>query len=215
MKETPKANLAEIVTTTARLIGEHKIYAGVLFFIMLAQAFAESMGISMVVPLLSLVIETSAPNQAIFGIINRIINLSPEKWKLLFVLAIMCGLVGTKSLMAILNDIFSNKFIWLLREEWSSRIFQNYLQTSVKKFSTQKQGVLINNVIVEPQLASKSVKFILEVLSKIIISSFLLFVLLQANWKITLSLILLGLIAFILTMKRTYSFSMKVGKKLQ
>ena len=169
-----KINFKEMFVIINNLIRGHRLYAIALFIVMLVQAFAESMGISMVVPLLSLVVETNPPDHALFGLLNRIINIVPLQWKLAFALFIMCALVGTKAFMAILNDILSNKFIWLLREEWSNKIFRNYLESSIKSLSTQKQGTLINNIIVEPQLASKSVKFILEVLSKIIIGAFLL-----------------------------------------
>jgi len=214
MDKKQHMGLGETLRMMNELLLGHRLYTILLFVVILAQALAESIGVSMMVPLLSQVVDTGAPNQAVFGVLNRFIDLFPQQWRLLAMLVLLCSVVGFKSIVAILNDIVSNRFIWLLREEWSVRIFASYLRAPVKTLVTQKQGALMNNVVVEPQLASKAVKFILEVAGKLVIGTFLLLVLVQAQWQITLAMIGLGAMAFLFTMRRTYGYSIGVGQKL-
>src|SRR4030042_3291547 len=78
---------------------------------------------------------------------------------------------------------------------------------------SQKQGTLLNNLLTEPAIASKSLQQIIGFLSSCIQSVFLYGLIFFINWRITLIITITAAVVIFLTRKITYNYSLGVGRK--
>ena len=184
-----------------------------MFVVMLLAALAESLGLSLILPLLSGLVGGSELSGRAAELTAYCLSFFSPRYQLIGLLCALSAAFIVKNLLIILSKGMTVNFVFKLRQEWSTRVLANYLNAGYHAIIARKQGALINNVVTEPMRASKSIRLMLEMLAKIILSLNLLVVLLLVNFKITLALVVVGMFVFYLVKYRIQSYSVRFGRR--
>ena len=198
------------------LLRDHRFLGISLFFVMLLAAFSEGVGLSLIIPVLSLVTGKIDTDGELSSYTYFVLTLIPEQNRLQWLLVLLVLVFGVKALLLTLRTGMATNFAFKLRESWSTEIFGQYMHGPYAKVIEQKQGALINNVMVEPFRASKGVIFLMDGLNQFILAITLFGLLFVAQWKFALALSVIGVGLVLLLKGSTHRFSVKLGKqKLQ
>lgn len=100
-----------------------------------------------------------------------------------------------------------------IKQTLCGRIFNTYLHNEFSFYQGQKQGVLINNLINETERVDNAVVFLLQYLNQIVMSAALIAVMIVLSWKISLAIMVLGVVVYLSIRKIVFEFSDKTGKK--
>jgi ABC-type multidrug transport system fused ATPase/permease subunit len=192
--------------------GKYKKQAVVLFFVIIAAAVTETLGLWVILPLLDIIINSQASTD-VPSFFVTFLNFFPHSHHLLVVCAVAISLVAAKSIFFLLRTYWSIKFISNMRKYWSAGVMRTYMYSKFPSLIRQKKGVLLNNVINEPVLASKALRDITDFLAKAIISLAIIIVLLAVNWKITVVVTLFSIVIVMMVRRVTHEYSYAVGKK--
>jgi len=194
------------------LIEGHTKYALILFIIMLLAAIAEGVGLSLVLPLLSGLVGIKDYSSN-FSEYILILSPLPEKYRIEGLLLFLLIVFFLKSVLMVLHRGLSVNFAMQLRETWSNKIFSKYLGMPYEKIMNQRRGESINNIVIEPFRASKSITMLLELGSKLTLSITLLTLLLLTEWKFTLLVAFGGGTIFYFLRNIIDRYSIKFGKE--
>jgi ABC-type multidrug transport system fused ATPase/permease subunit len=195
------------------IIRDFRWSAALLFLIMIACSVSETIGLGLVMPFLEIISTQNADHLRKVPYINSFLSLFPANYALLAVGGLMVTLIMLKNILFVLGTGFSVIFVNRLRKIWTLSIMEKYMYAEYPFHVSQKQGILLNNLIREPNIAAKAIYNIIEFSSQLILFAFLYALVLLVNWKITLIMSLFGgvLIAFVINVSNKYSTS--VGKQ--
>jgi ABC-type multidrug transport system fused ATPase/permease subunit len=195
------------------IISDFRWSAALLFLIMITCSVAETIGLGLVMPFLEIITTQNADHLREVPYMKNFLKFFPANYALLVVGSLIVTLIMLKNILFVLRTGFSVIFVNRLRKIWTLSIMEKYMYADYPYHVTQKQGVLLNNLIREPQIAAKAIHNIIEFSSQLILFAFLYALVLLVNWKITLIMSLFGgvLIAFVIHVSNKYSTS--VGKK--
>jgi len=190
----------------------YKYSALFLFFLILASSFSESLGLGMILPLLEVI---TSPGDATPSVkyLAPILQHFPHQYRLLIISMMFVGFILTKNILFVLRTGFSVNFVYRFRKLWANSIMEKYMHAEYSYLLSFRQGVLINNLIIEPSRAAKLLQHFIEFFSKLILCLFLYGLLLFANWKITLIITIVAGIVMMITRKLTYEYSLGIGQK--
>ena len=173
---------------TRNIYGPFGRSALLLFVILLAATFFETLSIGMIFPLLQMLIR---PEKTI-PIVSWMLQAFDKQHHLMIICLTMLILVGGKCCFTMLKRFYSSYFINNLRCYWASEIKTKYLFSRYVDVIRQKPGVLINNLLQETSFASKALRDSVDLLANALITIGVIILLLLVNWRITL---IVGLIA--------------------
>ena len=182
MLKNKKRNLFKL----KQLVHGHTRYGVLLFVVMVLAAVAEAFGLSLVLPLLSGLVGVEGNSADFLKYADFLLSPIPSAYRIEALLFALVVVFLCKSVLMILHHGMAINFAMHLREKWSEKIFSKYLHAKYTDILSQKQGALINNIIIEPLRASKSITMFLELLSKLLLSVTLFSMLLLTDWRITL-----------------------------
>lgn len=180
----------------------------ILFIVMFLVALSETVGLSLIVPVLNVIMEGDL-SEGVGKYLGPFLLLFPQQKIILGIIVLFLFLSIIKAMLQILESYLSCSLSWNLSERWYNKIMEHYLMGSYSFILDHKQGVLLNNLINEPSSAAQSILRVLQLLSKMIISVFLYGLLWLANWQVTaiLSVISLFILLMIQRISKTYSES--------
>jgi subfamily B ATP-binding cassette protein MsbA len=145
---------------------------------------------------------------------SKISIILPGSSNLIAICIIILIVILIKNSLLYVKAVLSVYFQASLKKYWSARIMEKYINAEYDYIVTQKRGTLINNLINEPMIASsKFIGQLIEYVSKIVMSLGIYCIMFVVNWKITLSLSLLGMFFLFLFWKFTTALSVSIGKK--
>lgn len=193
-------------------VGNFRRAAIFLFFIILATAVSESVGLWILLPFLEIAINAKTYSGS-FGYFADFINLFPEEQHLAVVSCLLFILILVKCFFLLLQNYYTIKFITDLRRYWASGVFDKYLHSKFEILAKYRQGTLLNNIIYEPSFATKSIREIVDFVAKATLSLFIFVVLITVNWRVTMLLVFMLLVVAALTWQATSKFSFSIGKK--
>lgn len=198
----------------SKIINENKLLSFCLMCLTLLCSIAETLGLGMLMPLMELIVDSSPSTDGWLQHFTPIISqLFPEK----YLMVSLCGIIALffllKNILIVVNSGYTSYFVYRLRKHWQALVMKKYMYSKYSYFYYQKQGVLLNNLVIEPARGAKALQLLVEYLSKIILSISLYALMLIANWKITLVITFLGGLLFLLINKLTQSYSNKVGER--
>jgi ABC-type multidrug transport system fused ATPase/permease subunit len=193
--------------------GPFKKSAIILFFIILIAALSETLGLGMILPLLQTVLDPQSGYTGATRYLAPVLNLFPKKFNLLLVCGMTIILILIKNLFTFLQIYYSNRFMTSFRRYWSSGIMETYIYSKFASLVIEKQGVLLNNIVQEPTYASKALRDLIDFFAKCIISFFILMLLLEVNWLITLAVCFISALIVFILRRITHNYAMNVGKK--
>lgn len=184
-----------------------------LLFLMISSSFFEMIGLGMILPLLEVIINPNNAESASLIILQPILQFFPEYYKLLVLCSMLIIFYLLKNILLILKNGYSYHFIFRYRQLWSNEIMKKYIKADYSYLLSQKQGKLVNNLIIEPEKSAHLLRYFIEFISKIVTCIFLTNLMLIADWKITIFLMIISMFIFIVLRKTTYRYSISVGEK--
>lgn len=196
--------------------GPYKKYALVMLFIMIIAALSEALGLGLIIPFVGTLLGESATteNIKVVSFFNQFFErLFPENQRLIGISVIIFITFLLKNIFIYLSSVLSVHFKNTLRKFWSSQIMEKYINGEYAYLLSQKRGILINNLINEPMVASKFVGQLTQYILRVIIALSIYSVMLITNWKVTLSLTFVLLLILSLFWKASSRFSIESGKK--
>jgi len=194
------------------LLDGYRGFVFLLFIVVLFSSVAESLGLSMVLPLLSGLIGSSELSGRAARFLFIFANF-PKQYQVLGLLGVLTVAFIVKNILRVLQTGMAAHLTGSLRREWATKVMNNYLTAQYHAVIARRQGVLINNVVTEPHFASKAIRFMLVIGSKLILSFNLLLVLLFVNYQVTLALSITGGLIFYLTKYKLQNYSSRFGRQ--
>jgi len=194
-----------------KLVTGHKKLALVLFTALVGGAFFESAGLSLLLPLLSNIVNVADGEGGRF--IGPLLALFPEDYKLEAILLLLILTFFLKTVLLLSYRGLSTRFAMNLRERWANKLFSSHLHAAYAEIISKKHGTMVNNIAVEPLLAARAMNVLLLLLSKLLLALLMLGLLLLTNWKITLVTIAFGAGFFFVLRKVTSHYSQVFGSR--
>ncbi len=196
-----------------RLLAGHWRLAIVLFFLMLAVALSESLGLALVMPLVSTIAGTEPASGILGQFAGRLPDLLPLEDNLIAILLLLSGAFLIKGVLAVISRGLTVYFSLRLRRDWALRLYEHYLTARYPVLAAQKTGIVIHNVASEPYRASKAIVLLMDFANQIVMVFVLTIVMLMADWRATLLIGAVAAIIFLMIRRGTYLASVKFGKR--
>lgn len=194
------------------VLGPEKKAAFIVLGIILFSAFVECFGISLILPILQVV--TYGEIQGKFSsFLTPFISLFPQKHTLVILSVLFLAVITVKCFATIMRIIISKKFVWQLRLQWISRIFEKYMRSEYMFILNHKQGELLNNLVSETQMAALCFSQIIDFVAKLILVIALVATSLLINWQITIILLVVIGSLLLLTYHISHKFAQRIGKR--
>lgn len=193
---------------------EHKKKTAItLLFLMIFSSLLEVLSLGIILPIIEIIISDDFKNINFFNF-DRYFDSSIHLTKvhaLSIVLFIFLFFIISKNLIVHIRNKVHASLSFGLRGYWMEKLFKKYLYANYSFIIDNKQGTLINNVLVETEKAQICIKFIIHFLSALILFNFMLITLFLISWKTTLIMLLIALIFGFLTHNLIGAYSKKVG----
>lgn len=182
---------------------------------MLLASVTESMGLALVLPLISSLTGVPEGNGMVAEISIKLRGFIPDGIELEGLVALLALAFLLKGTLLVLTRGAADYFSFRLREDWATQVFEHYLRARYAYTTSQRQGAMVNNITLEPYRAARAITVLLDFLNRIILASVLLTVLLFTNWQTTIAISLAGALLFFAVRKSTFRYSLHFGKLRQ
>jgi ABC-type multidrug transport system fused ATPase/permease subunit len=182
---------------------------------MLLASVTESMGLALVLPLISSLTGVPEGNGMVAEISIKLREFIPDGIELEGLVALLALAFLLKGALLVLTRGAADYFSFRLREDWATQVFEHYLRARYAYTTSQRQGAMVNNITLEPYRAARAITVLLDFLNRIILASVLLTVLLFTNWQTTIAISLAGALLFFAVRKSTFRYSLHFGKLRQ
>ena len=182
---------------------------------MLLASVTESMGLALVLPLISSLTGVPEGNGMVAEISIKLREFIPDGIELEGLVALLALAFLLKGTLLVLTRGAADYFSFRLREDWATQVFEHYLRARYAYTTSQRQGAMVNNITLEPYRAARAITVLLDFLNRIILASVLLTVLLFTNWQTTIAISLAGALLFFAVRKSTFRYSLHFGKLRQ
>jgi len=174
------------------VISPFKSQALVLFIVTLLAAGSEVIGLSLIMPFLGIAIKGEV-SHGMARFLSPVFNLWPNVDRLIVVMFLLFFFILAKSVLMVYQVYLRSNFVWKLNERWNNIIMSKYLNGTFSYFVNQKQGVLLHNVLQEPGLAARALLQLIQFITKLTLLLALLVLLILTDWRIAVSLVILGM----------------------
>jgi ABC-type multidrug transport system fused ATPase/permease subunit len=181
--------------------------AAALFLILLSMALAESVGLSLIFPIIRTMTGEELP-----GFMKPFFP-STARGGLPVLLAIFLAILSIKFLLTLIKVYYSKKFVWGLRLSLMQRLFQKHLHADYAFLADRKQGEMMNNLLNETHRGALCLSQTIEFLSKSLLAAALYITLLCFHWQTTLFMTGAVGILLALTHKISKRYSRDFGAK--
>jgi len=180
---------------------------------MLLAAVAEVLGLSMVIPLFSVILDITPPDQDITRHVERVVSLLPENSQIEYLISILVLLFIIRTALSVLRHAMAVDLGWRLEEQWTRGIFIGYLRGPYRKFVDTPQGKLVSNCRREPKRAARIIVGVADLAARSILSLLLLGSLFLVNWYVTSFILVVGIGIFYITRKSLGDYSSRFGER--
>jgi len=196
-----------------QLLYGYRGYALGLFFVMISVSCAEAFGLSLILPILSYLVDQNSKIGEMTQYIDFYLNYFQPDNRIFALLGVLIFVFLLKSLLGILHIGMSTYLAMKLMEKSSGKILISYLSAKYRYVMNQKHGIMFHNTSIEPFRASKSIIDLLNLFSKIGTATAIFVMLLIINWKATIVIGTIGMIIMYVMKNYTYNYSLKFGKQ--
>jgi subfamily B ATP-binding cassette protein MsbA len=164
----------------------HPVQFAWVFIAMMVYAVMETVSLSLLIPVMSLILEEQ-PLPIAAKYLDPLYGLFPHQKPLHILLVLMVVLTVAKSIIELLKAYGTSHLSWKLYEYWTNTILQKYLYSPFSYIIAQRQGTLVTNLN-EPGPAAKTMIAFFELLTTLIVVTFLYASLWLVHWRGTLIL---------------------------
>lgn len=174
-------------------------------------ALIETMGIGMVIPLISIIMDPEYLDK-IRGFIPIIKNYSNKEIILSF-LVLLCSIFVLKNILYLFYVYWSQKFNANIRKDLTDTLYNNFINQKYN-FHLKKSSIeLIKNINIDAEDIRFGMYHFFSGIAEFFICIFLLFLLLFFNFKLTLIVIISCFVIFLIYKFFIKRISVKVGEK--
>jgi ABC-type multidrug transport system fused ATPase/permease subunit len=195
-----------------RLLGDRVGFAAFLFVLMLLAAFAETVGVSMVLPLVSTLADIPVGAGRLAEALEAFRAAMPDGFEIEALLAILAVAFLCKGLLLTATHALTDHFVLTLRDGWSTRLLEHFLTARYETMAREKHGALIHDLTVEPYRAARGMAMLLNVLNRLIMTAVLMGVLLLTSWQATLAVASGGALFFYVVRTWSYRYALRFGR---
>lgn len=197
-----RANLARL----NELLAGHRRACAIALLVMLAAAIAESLGLAMILPLLTVLLD---PDKAIApgALATAVAALSPGA-----ILALLVGAFVIKTALQVAARGLSYHLALKIRESWTTRLLRRFLEEDYARNTEQAQGVVLQNIVQETQLAARAITQMLDFANRSMISVALALLLLATNPMATLIVAAVGGLVIVIVRKSSDRYAGRFGE---
>ena len=196
-----------------RLIAGRRRFALVLLTALFVGALAESLGLSLVLPLLNSLMGIGGAEQGRFAsMISSVLDLLPQDARIEGLLVLFAIAFFIKGALLVVNRGLTALFSHRLRQDWATSLLHHYLHADYAYLDQMAQGALIQNVMNETQIGAKVMTNIVDFINKLILSVLLFGVLLAVHWQATLIIGVVTLTLLALIRRGLNGYSLRFGK---
>lgn len=185
----------------------------VLLCVLSAAAIAEAASLAMILPVLQAVLSEGEAPSAVLRYFALVSSVVPGPSLLVVVCIVAFLAIALKNVLILLRAYLSNHFVAELRRYWSCRILENSLFSQYSWLERQKQGVLLNNVVNEPNFAGKCLRDLIDLVGKAFLSVVLVIVLVMESWQIALLTAFVGALLAGMQWQASRRYSSAIGKE--
>jgi len=196
-----------------RALGPYRRSLIVLLAITALTSLAETLSLGMILPLLRVVVEPLSDTGSKGAIIDYLLSPFPAEQHLLVVCIGMLLVFLCKNALSLFFEYYSTSFVARLQLFWSGKMLERFLRADFLHSVSQKQGVLLNNIVNEPKQASGAMRQLADFWARAVFSSSMVVILLVASWRATLLLALVSLAIVLALWRLTRRYSLLVGEK--
>jgi subfamily B ATP-binding cassette protein MsbA len=196
----------------------HWSSAGILFALLLFTSIMEGIGFSLVIPLLQVMLFPTADlagGNSLQRAIGHISAIVPPDWRLSGLLGLITFVFVLKSLGLASASALTRWFVDTLRMDWLTVAFLAHMKAPYSQVAVQSHGEVLQNIVGETEGASRSVLLLIESAARIIQMTVLVVILLLANWRAALFVLIIGGVAYSLSWRISRRFSLQAGRTRQ
>lgn len=174
---------------------EQKLYCIIVFFMSLISAILEILGVSMVIPLLSVIMSIDQIKENVYAkLVFEALHLSSDNQIIIFICVGVALIYIFKNAFSIFYTWVSTKFANKIRRELALRIFNAYVRQGYTYFVEHNSSEILRGIGVDPQSVQTIVFHIFILMVRIItVICITVFIVVTNPW---LALMLLIMIAF-------------------
>lgn len=178
------------------ILGRQRNQAVLVCVITVLAAVMESLGISMVLPILQVIVEGSLQG-ALGEVLMPFLAHLPSRYLLPVLCLAFLGFLILKFVFSMIRIFVSNRLVWQIRRDWVNRIFEKYLYAEYSYLLDNTQGVLLNNLLEESYRGAICLSQLTDYIAKLVLLTALYVTLLLINWQVTLvlSVVVVALLA--------------------
>ena len=207
----PPSSLPEKLAKLRLMMAGHGRRGLLLMAVLLAAALAETLGLAVVLPLLTSLLDPGGGEIA-GGITTFIQDLLPPGAGPELLLGLLVVAFVVKTALQVAARGLSYNFAMTLREHWTVRIFRRFVDAPYARIVAQRQGVVIQNMVQETYIAAKAVTQILEFINRLIVATALALLLLFTQWQITAAIAAVGFLLIYAIRRSSFRYAMKFGR---
>ena len=195
-----------------RLFYPFKVLAIVFLFSMIITSFLESFGIAILLPIFEIILGQETNTQISRLVIYPLKLINAEN-NLVVIGSIFLFIIIIKIVFRLLTTYLSNKLCFSAREKMMLDISNYYLSSPYGVVIKEKQGVILNNLIREPNRITGGLIKITAFLTSLFTITFYYGLLLLTNVKITVFLTIGSVFIYLFISFLTKKYSMKYGEQ--
>jgi len=206
------------LTKVRALMAGHGLFATILLAVMFGAALTESLGLSLVLPLIGRILGLDISGEQggeIAAMVERITGFLPMSNSLEGLLLLLFFAFLAKGVLLVAARSMGTYFALRLREEWANQIFGHYLKAQDSYLHKQRDGRMIHNVATETHHASRGIVKTLNFVNKLILAIVLFAIMLIAHWQATLAITFLSVLLVFGVRASTARYSLNYGERRQ
>ena len=195
-----------------KILRPRRSYALIVFICMFITAILESLGISLLLPLIEIILGEKS-NSSLSNILNSAFKLIGLENNVLFICILFLCVLFAKIIFRLYTTYSSNKLCYDLRKDIISSICDNYLESPYQKIIKQKQGVLLNNLLHEPHQAIAGLMHMFNFLISLVMVLFYYILLMLTHYETTMIITITSLIMYFVYTKMSKNYINWLGRK--
>lgn len=193
-------------------LSKYKKLAMITVFVSLAAAILESIGFSLILPIISDLLASENQSSNFFNLKKiKFLNLLENLNMLLPILLILVFLIRT--ILILTNIYLTNYLSWSLRSYYANLLMQKYLNSFFESIVNKKTGEILNATLTETNRAAQAIRYLIEFITKTFLLIALLILLFISNFYLATSIICVSLIFLFFFKKIISNFSTNIGQR--
>jgi ABC-type multidrug transport system fused ATPase/permease subunit len=183
----------------------------ITFFLLFVTFFLDFVSIGMFFPLIASIIKDNANFLDNFFILSYL-SYFPKKEVIYILLILIAAIFLLKNVIALLFSFFKKKLLAEIQVEFTSRVFNSYINSEYEFFSKRSNSELIRNCVLINEYIIILENF-LNIFIEFTILFFIFFFILYTNYKVGLFLIFISILLYFLFSKSLSPRLEKYGAK--